>query len=265
MRLYRFLRCWVGPIATAVAFLSVSTPALASGTSITLHGPHTNLYNTSFQYTAAGVASGASNYVYGWEVPYSKSCATTYKSEAKRGSLFLFVSQPIAKRKHFSIIIHFHANNTEQHRFCAYVVNKSSGKTFAHAETTWKNYAAGSAPGAPAAGTLQPAPVGEGQCQAKRFPDESAYAQIAIGGGAECSAAESVGYGADGAQGAAYSRAGFSCKGTAEAAGSTWASAWTGTYYVYSCANGAEQVAFNWGLHYAYVPASTLPTITPGG
>ncbi len=107
--------------------------------------------------------------------------------------------------------------------------------------------------------------MGSGQCQAEKFPDQSVFAQIAIAGGASCSALEAVAYGADAARGAAYSRAGFSCAATAEGSGSTWASAWTGTYYAYSCASGAQRLAFNWGTQYAYVPASTLPTISPQG
>ena len=254
--------------AVFVAFallLGASASALAAGSSLTLRGPHVNTFGTSFQYTASGATHGGANYAYGWESPFSATCASTYKTESKRSGLALFVSKSLPKNKHFSFVIPFFARNTEQHRFCAYLINKGSGATFAHAATSWKNVPAGSSPsGSGSAGSLKPTPVGSGQCQAMKFPDESAYAQIAVSG-ASCTAAESVGFGADAAKGGAYTRAGFSCTGTAEGAGSTWAAAWTGTYYVYSCTSGSEQVAFNWGTDYAYVPASTLPTISPSG
>jgi hypothetical protein len=256
-------RYWVVLASVAALALGMSTAALAAGSSLTLHGPHANVEGTPFQYTASGRTGGPANYIVAWEAPYTPTCASKYTVESKRSGTFKFASQAIAKNKHFSTVIHFFAQNLLKHRLCAYVINKSSHATFAHAEASWQNYAAPKTQTAPGSSALQPTEVGSGDCQAKRFPDESAYAQIASSGGASCTLAEEVGYGADGAKGAAYNKDGFSCNGTAEGAGSKWASAWTGTYYDYTCADGAEQVAFNWGTHYAYVPASTLPTITP--
>jgi len=54
------------------------------------------------------------------------------------------------------------------------------------------------------------------------------------------------------ARGAPYASDGCSCTATAEGPGSAWSSAWGGTYYAYSCADGSEQVAFNWGTDYTY-------------
>lgn len=261
MRSQGSIRLGVVLSAVGVLALGVSTNALAAGSSITLRGPHLNRLGTPFQYTASGFAGGSADYIYGWEAPYSTPCAGTYRAESKRRSIFVFVSRSIVRDKHFSIVIHFFARNTERHRFCAYVVSRSTGKTFAHAGPSWSNYAPGSGPNGPNSGTLQPTSVGGGQCQAKKFPDQSVYAQIAVAG-ASCEVAEAVAVGADAARGSAYSRAGFSCTVTAEGPGSTWASAWTGTYYEYSCSAGAEQVAFNWGTYYAYVPAATLPTVS---
>jgi hypothetical protein len=238
----------------AALVCSFSAAALAAGSSIALSGPHANKYNTPFRYKASGSTSGSANYVYGWEVPYSPACASTYKSESKRSGKSLFVKKSLARNRHFSFAIEFFARNLARHRFCAYLINKGAGTTLARAETTWRNYAS----------ALQPAPVGSGECQAKRFPDESAYAQVAVSG-VSCEVLESVAYGADAAKGAAYNAAGFTCTPTAEGAGSTWVSAWHGTYYAYSCVSGSELAAFNWGAQYAYVPASTLPTVKPGG
>jgi hypothetical protein len=249
-------------LSVAVVFaLALSSSAVAAGSSIGLHGPHSNLFGSSFQYTMFGTAKGAANYVYGWEVPYAGSCAGKYTAESTRPSIFLFVSRSVAKNAPFSIVVHFSARNVERHRFCAYLINKGSRKTLAHAETTWRNYAGSTTPSSPSA--LAPAPVGSGQCQAAKFPDLSVFAQIAISGGTTCAVLDSVAYGSDAAKGAAYSRSGFSCTATTEGAGSKWAAAWTGTYYAYACVSGAKELAFNWGTQYAYVPAESLPTISP--
>ena len=239
--------------ATAIG-CTLGASALAAGTSIALKGPHENKYGTPFHYTASGRTSGSANYVYGWEVPYSPACASSYKSEVKRATKTLFVGKALARNKRFSFDVEFFARNIAQHRFCVYVVNKRTGKTFAHSEATWRNVAS----------ALQPAPVGSGECQAKRFPDESVYAQVAVST-VSCELLEAIAYGADAAKGATYSREGFTCTATAEGAGSMWAAAWTGTYYAYGCIAGSRLAAFNWGAQYAYVPASTLPLVKPGG
>jgi len=254
-------RYWVVLASVAALALGLATAALAAGSSLTLHGPNANVEGTPFQYTASGRTSGAANYIVAWEAPYAPSCASKYTVESKRSGIATFTSQTVAK--HFSLVIHFFARNLLKHRLCAYLINRSSHATFAYAEASWHNYAAPKTQTAPGSTALQPTEVGSGDCQAKRFPDESAYAQIAYSGGASCTLAEEVGYGADGAKGAAYSKDGYSCSSTAEGAGSKWVSAWTGTYYDYTCADGGAQIAFNWGTHYAYVPASTLPAITP--
>ena len=99
--------------------------------------------------------------------------------------------------------------------------------------------------------TLLPSPLGDGQCEYQEFVDHSYQAQIAVYQ-ANCTQADEVGIGAYRARGKAFSADGFTCKATAEGAGSQWASAWTGTYYAYDCKSGAVQVAFNWGPTYAY-------------
>ncbi|MGC1419188.1 MAG: hypothetical protein WA786_03580 [Acidimicrobiales bacterium] len=100
-------------------------------------------------------------------------------------------------------------------------------------------------------GTLEPAPVGFGQCQASQFPDGSVDGQVAVSG-TTCTVATNVEAGSNAAQGSSYEADGFTCVGTVEGAGSQWAAAWSGPYYAYSCKDGGEQVAFTWGDHYAY-------------
>ncbi len=120
------------------------------------------------------------------------------------------------------------------------------------------NYAYGSGESTPTAtsspevaGTLQPATVGNAQCSAGDTSDEGTYAQLAVAGTA-CPLARTVAAAAGPARGGAYSADGYSCTANSEGDGSPWASAWGGTYYAYSCHNGAAQVAFNWGTDYTY-------------
>ena len=98
---------------------------------------------------------------------------------------------------------------------------------------------------------LKPSPVGEGQCSYYPWSTGAAAAQVAESG-TTCTVAEKVIMGSESARGAAYHADGFTCASTKEGTGSTWASAWGGTYYAYDCVDGSEQVAFNWGTHYTY-------------
>jgi hypothetical protein len=89
-------------------------------------------------------------------------------------------------------------------------------------------------------------------CHAQPFADGSVQAQIAVSG-TTCSEATGVlGPAADQAKGAPFHSGGFSCDATVQGPGSQWAAVWGGTYYAYSCADGAAQAAFNWGKDYTY-------------
>ncbi|HVA93109.1 MAG TPA: hypothetical protein VNL71_25090 [Chloroflexota bacterium] len=101
-------------------------------------------------------------------------------------------------------------------------------------------------------GPLLPAPLGQGMCQAQRFADGSVQAQIAVKNATCVTATTVLGPVADHAHGAPYTAGGFTCKATVEGAGSSWAAAWGGAYYAYTCASGGAQAAFNWGRHYIY-------------
>ena len=115
----------------------------------------------------------------------------------------------------------------------------------------WGQYEASTGTGTSTSGPLEPTAVGDGQCDAEDFNDGSVVAQVAVSG-ASCSTADEVMNGADAAGGASYNLDGYTCNATAEGSGSAWASAWGGTYYAYSCADGSDQVAFNWGTDYTY-------------
>lgn len=99
-------------------------------------------------------------------------------------------------------------------------------------------------------GHLLPSPVGSGQCLAGD-KNGAVYAQVAISG-VSCFVAEPVMAGADAAKGASYSSHGFSCTARTEGRHTSWSAAWGGTYHVYNCAKGSEQIAFTWGTDYTY-------------
>jgi hypothetical protein len=240
--------------AYAAAALAAPPPALAARTSISLHGPHVNRYGTSFSLRASGRTSGRANYVVGLETTYAVACAGSYRAQARVKAAARVLRRSLPRNRRFTFSVPFFAINVGTYRLCAYVINRNSGKTFARAQASWRN----SPP------HLRPAPLGGGDCGARRFPDGSVYAQVAVGR-MTCEAAEAVAFGADAAKGAPYSRAGLSCTAMAEGPGSTWASAWSGTYYAYACAAGQRLLAFNWGPTYVYGPTANLPLVNPGG
>jgi hypothetical protein len=105
--------------------------------------------------------------------------------------------------------------------------------------------------GTSSATPFAPAPLGSGECQATRLPDGSTYAQIALSNAA-CAAVAYVAADAPTADGAGYTSNGYACTATKEGSGSTWASAWSGTYYAYVCTFGNQQLGFTWGKDYVY-------------
>ena len=88
---------------------------------------------------------------------------------------------------------------------------------------------------------LQPTAVGGAQCS---IGDN--YAQVAISGGATCTNAAAVIQDATQANGKNYKSNGYSCTATKQGSNTQWSSYYTGTFYSYSCADGGNQVAFNW-------------------
>ncbi len=190
-------------------------------------------------------AAPANRIVAGEQTSTAKTCAGKYTTEYPRNDYYPAFGDTVGKKKRFKgLTVAFSAQVPGKHALCAYVINSSTYKTYAHAEITWTNHPV-------TGGHLEPSPVGSGQCHAQSWTDGSVTAQIAIEN-TNCTVAKSVEAGAHFAKGAAYSQAGFACKATAEGPGSPWSSAWAGTYYAYSCSMGAAQVAFTWGTHYTY-------------
>jgi hypothetical protein len=234
-------------VAVGVALLMLAPAALAGKrSSVKLTGAKTVTYGQSFTIKISGYAAAPANrIVAGEQTSTATSCATKYSSEAPRADYFSDYGDTVGKNHKFKGSLSFEAAHLGSKAICAYVVNTSNGKTYAHAQFTWTNVA--NTP----SGALEPAPVGSAECPAKSFADGSVVAQIAYVN-TSCTAVVPVENGADVAKGAAYSASGFSCKGTVEGSGSPWSSAWGGTYYAYSCADGSAQVAFNWGHDYTY-------------
>jgi len=231
---------------------AAAVAAAARRNRIGVHGPTTNTLGNNFSETVTGFAAGAANYVAsGEQFNKGSGCAATYAAEKVRSDFTPWPSGSGSVHGSFSLVARFGAANAGTHGICSYLIKRSTGKTFAHASLFWKNVSPTTTTTPSPGGKLQPSAVGQGQCQAKSYPDGSVTAQIAIEN-TTCATAGVVEPGADKAQGAPYQSQGFACTSTVEGAGSTWSSAWTGTYYAYSCVDGAQQVAFNWGLHYSY-------------
>lgn len=244
-------------LAVGLLGLALAPAALAKRhSSVVITGSSSNTQGQPFTETMSGyAASPADEVVAGEQNTAGVPCSSKYTTERTRSNFAPIRSVRVAKNHSFSgLTINYNANALGKHAQCAYVISTRTGKTYAHAEKTWTNVAAsGPSPGTtPAGGKLQPTPVGEGQCQARSYPDNSVTAQIAISGPATCGDAGAVEPGADTAKGAPFTSDGYSCSATQEGPGSTWSSSWGGTYYAYSCAHGAGQVAFNWGTDYTY-------------
>ncbi len=247
---------FIPPVALALIAVCAAS-AFAAGSSLKLSGAATNVIGHDFNWTISGYAGDDANRVVAWEQYYEQSgCAPTYSAELARESqpakygLTLWLSKAV--HDSYTLVAQFGADNLGVHGICAYLINRANGHTYAHGGGWWRNVSGSSTSPSSSGGKLLPAAVGQGQCQAEGFADHSVVAQIAIAN-ATCGTADTVMQGADTARGAAYSRDGFSCTASIEVVpGSKWASAWGSTYYAYSCANGTEQVAFNWGTDYTY-------------
>ena len=250
-----------GRLIAVAALLTLAATATAvqaaGGSTLALSGSHRNTLGQNFNYTIHGFAAAPANRVVAWEQFYKRTgCAHTYLAEKARTSqtavygLTLWDNTAVTPNGSYSLLARFGAANVGKHGICAYLIDAASGVTYAHADAWWVNVKAGGGV-TTTTGTVEPAPVGSGQCQAGRFSDGAVYAQIAVSG-TTCAVAGAVAAGAPAAHGAAHSRDGFSCKGTAERPGSKWSGAWGGTYYAGSCASGSKQVAFNWGTDYTY-------------
>ncbi len=112
---------------------------------MTLSGPATNTMGTNFNYVIAGSGGGPANRVVAWE-QYSKlsGCAPTFAGEAARAfhppstyGLTVWTSQAVSGT--YSVTAAFGADNLGVHGVCAYLINYTTGQTYAHAGAFWTN------------------------------------------------------------------------------------------------------------------------------
>lgn len=138
---------WIAAVVTAVLVLSTGGASAAAGSTMRVKGPVSNKIGTVFTEKVSGRAAGAANFVVAWEQFYKEGgCARTYAAESTRTflpgtyDLTLQVDQPVSRHAAYSIGMSFGAAHAGVHGVCAYLINLSTGKTYAHAARWWKNH-----------------------------------------------------------------------------------------------------------------------------
>ena len=131
-------------VAVPVAASRASTvSARATASTLKLTGPKTNKAGASFVYKISGSANGATNFVVAWEQFYEQSgCARTYAAESARAfqpsyAVTLFLDEAVSHS--FSTSEDFYAAHPGKHGLCAYLINLSTGDTYAYAGAFWTN------------------------------------------------------------------------------------------------------------------------------
>jgi hypothetical protein len=137
-------------IVASVAVMStagVMTSATAAGNSLQLSGPASNVMGQNFNYVISGDATGPANHIVAWEqVNKQSGCATTYAAESTRAILqpaglygvYLWDNQAVAGT--YSVTARFGAAHLGVHGICAYLINLSTGVTYAHGGAFWTNH-----------------------------------------------------------------------------------------------------------------------------
>ncbi len=112
-----------------------------SGT-ISIHGPTQNAYDSNFNETITGTASGGANYVIaGEQLNPAGGCASTVAGEAAKGPLD-WMQWPTGNgpvHGQFSLVARFYAANGGRHGMCAYLVNRTTSQVYASASQWWTN------------------------------------------------------------------------------------------------------------------------------
>lgn len=138
---------------TAVALAAATVPAVtgsasASGSTLHVSGPTSNLMHTNFNESISGFAVSPANYVVAWEQFYKHTtgCASTFAAESTRAffprtwGLTTWLARPVSPGHHYSVVAAFGAQNLGTHGMCAYLINLSSGATYAHGQIWWNNH-----------------------------------------------------------------------------------------------------------------------------
>jgi hypothetical protein len=107
---------------------------------IGVHGPTSNKFNTFFNETVFGCASGKANDVISGEQRLPTSgCASTYQAENKSGNFYQWPTGTGQVHGRFSLTAKFYAHNPGTHGICSYLVNRTTKQTYAHAGRFWTN------------------------------------------------------------------------------------------------------------------------------
>ena len=137
---------------TAAALTAATTPAVvgtasASGSTLHVSGPISNLMHTNFNETISGFAVSPANYVVAWEQFYKHAgCASTFATESTRAffsgtwGLTTWLARPVSPGHRYSVVAAFGAQNLGTHGMCAYLINLSTGTTYAHGQIWWTNH-----------------------------------------------------------------------------------------------------------------------------
>lgn len=133
-------------IVLVVGTVALASPASASANSMRLTGPATNKMGVNFNYVISGVASGPANRVVAWE-QYNRvqGCAPTFAGETVRAlfqpsSLYgLTVWTNRAVSGSYSITATFGAAHLGVHGEGAYLINFTTGQTYADSGAFWNN------------------------------------------------------------------------------------------------------------------------------
>jgi len=134
-------------IAVATVPAAISGSASASGSTLHVSGATSNLMHTNFKETISGFAVSPANYVVAFEQFYKHSgCATTFAAESTRSffpriwGLTNWLARPVSAGHHYSVVAAFGAQNLGTHGMCAYLINLSTGATYAHGQIWWNNH-----------------------------------------------------------------------------------------------------------------------------
>lgn len=134
----------LGP--SAGAFASSATRSV-TGNSLHISGPTSNQQGMNFNETISGVANSPANYVVAWEQFYKHAgCAATFAQESTRAffvnkyGLTTWLAKPVSPGGNYTAVAHFGAQNLGVHGMCAYLINLSTGATYAHDGIWWTNH-----------------------------------------------------------------------------------------------------------------------------
>ena len=109
-------------------------------------GPATNKMGMNFNYVFTGTAGGPANRVVAWEQYYKQGgCAATFAAESVRAifqpsgvyGLTKWTNEAVSGA--YSVTALFGAHNLGVHGVCAYLINYTTGQTYAAAGAFWTN------------------------------------------------------------------------------------------------------------------------------